>query len=60
MARLFTRRRRFFNATATLAGTAYALPNLLLKGQDAAGKRLNIARQPEPVVKASPTPTSSR
>ena len=43
MARLFTRR-HFFNTTATLAGTAYALPNLLLKGQDAAGKRLNIAQ----------------
>ena len=31
MPRFFTRR-RFFNTTATLAGTAFAMPNLLLNG----------------------------
>jgi predicted dehydrogenase len=42
MPRLFTRR-TFFNTTA-LAGSAFAVPNLLLKGQNAAGKRLRLAQ----------------
>lgn len=43
MPRLYSRR-RFFNTTTVLAGSAYALPNLLLKGRDAAGKRLRLAQ----------------
>lgn len=38
-------RRRFLGATAGFAGgAAFTGPNLLLRGQDAAGKRLNLAQ----------------
>ena len=36
-------RRHFLTRSASLAAVAFAGPNLLLHGQDAAGKRLNIA-----------------
>jgi predicted dehydrogenase len=36
-------RRRFIGATSTLAASAFAAPNLLLRGQDTASKKLNIA-----------------
>lgn len=36
-------RRHFLGRTASLAGAAFAGPNLLLRGQNTAGKRLNIA-----------------
>lgn len=35
-------RRRFLGASASLAAGAFTGPNLLLKGQDAAGKKLNL------------------
>ncbi len=37
-------RRRFLRSTAALTGSAFAVPNLLLRGQDGAGKRLNLAQ----------------
>jgi predicted dehydrogenase len=36
-------RRRFLTTTAGVAGGAFAFPNLLLRGQNGAGKRLNLA-----------------
>lgn len=36
-------RRHFLGRTAGLAASAFAGPNLLLRGQDTAGKRLNLA-----------------
>jgi hypothetical protein len=36
-------RRRFIRQSASVTAAAFALPNLLLHGQDAASKRLNIA-----------------
>ena len=36
-------RRHFLGRTAGLAATAFTGPNLLLRGQDGAGKRLNLA-----------------
>ena len=36
-------RRRFLTASAGVAGSAFAFPNLLLRGQDTAGKKLNLA-----------------
>lgn len=36
-------RRHFLGRTAGLAATAFTGPNLLLRGQDTAGKRLNLA-----------------
>ena len=37
-------RRRFLGASASLAAGAFTGPNLLLKGQNAAGKKLNLAQ----------------
>ena len=37
-------RRRFIGASASLAAGAFTGPNLLLKGQNAAGKKLNLAQ----------------
>lgn len=36
-------RRRFLTSTAAAAGGAFTFPNLLLHGQDTAGKKLNLA-----------------
>ena len=36
-------RRRFLGTASTLAAGAFSAPNLLLRGQDTAGKRLNLA-----------------
>ena len=43
MPRLFNRR-RFIHSTTALAGSAFAVPNLLLRGQNFAGKRLRLAQ----------------
>ena len=37
-------RRRFLGAGASLAASAFTGPNLLLRGQNAAGKRLNLVQ----------------
>ncbi len=37
-------RRRFLSTSAGLAASAFTVPNLLLRGQDAAGKRLNLVQ----------------
>ena len=37
-------RRRFLRSTAAMTGSAFAVPNLLLHGQNGAGKRLRLAQ----------------
>ena len=37
-------RRRFLRSTAVITGSAFAVPNLLLRGQNGAGKRLNLVQ----------------
>lgn len=41
---IYSRRRFLGSSTAALAGSAFGVPNILLRGQDGAGKRLNLVQ----------------